>query len=51
MSPLNLSLQKTDKICALLTQAAACSDLAQVGQGLQKAAPISNRFSKVAADF
>ncbi|DBB09773.1 TPA: hypothetical protein ACH3X3_001405 [Trebouxia sp. C0006] len=29
MSPLNLSLQKTDKICALLTQAAACSDLAQ----------------------
>ncbi len=49
MSSLDLSLQKTDKICTLLKQAAACSDLAQVSQGLQKAFPILDTLSTVAA--
>ena len=49
MSSSDLNLQKTDTICTLLKQAAACSDLAQVSQGLQNAVPTIGRLSKVAA--
>ena len=50
MSSVDLSLHKTDKIFTLLKQAAACSDLAQVSQGLEKAFKTLVRLSTVAGD-